>query len=193
MRQLANGLYFASNYEDALSVEEAQVSTLRRLSAPEHVMLDAQSNLALTYRNVGRHESALGMLRDVYSGTLELFGEDDRRTLLAASNYAASLNDQNNYEELKPMLRKTIPVARRVLGENNEVTLRVKLTYAMTLYGDPGATLDDLREAVMTLEDVVRIARRVLGGSHPLTAQFEEALRRSRAALHARETPSTSG
>ena len=31
------------------------------------------------------------------------------------------------------------------------------------------ATLDDLREAVTTLEDAERIARRVLGGAHPTT------------------------
>ena len=49
------------------------------------------------------------------------------------------------------------------------------------------ATLDDLREAVATLEDTERIARRVLGGSHPLTTGMEENLRDSRAALRARE------
>jgi hypothetical protein len=51
------------------------------------------------------------------------------------------------------------------------------------------ATLDDLREAVTTLEDAGRIARRVFGGGHPLTATFEHHLRESRAALRARETP----
>ena len=40
-------------------------------------------------------------------------------------------------------------------------------TYAETLYRDDCATLEDLREAVTTLEDTERIARRVLGGSHP--------------------------
>ena len=39
----------------------------------------------------------------------------------------------------------------------------------MALYFDAAATLDDLREAVATLEDAERIARRVLGGAHPLT------------------------
>ena len=34
----------------------------------------------------------------------------------------------------------------------------------MALYDNDDATLDDLREAVTTLEDVERIARRVLGG-----------------------------
>ena len=39
--------------------------------------------------------------------------------------------------------------------------------YAKALWRDPSATLDDLREAVTTLEDTERIARRVLGGAHP--------------------------
>ena len=52
------------------------------------------------------------------------------------------------------------------------------------------ATLDDLREAVTTLEDTVRIARRVLGGTHPLTKYMEQYLQDARAALAARETPS---
>ena len=61
--------------------------------------------------------------------------------------------------------------------------------YASALYNDPGATLDDLREAVPTLEDTERIARRVLGGAHPDVVGIEESLRRARAALRARETP----
>ena len=46
-----------------------------------------------------------------------------------------------------------------------------------------------LREAVTTLEDGERIARRVFGGAHPITMGIEEALRNARAALRARETP----
>ena len=54
---------------------------------------------------------------------------------------------------------------------------------------DPGATLDDFRESVTTLEETVRTARRVFGGAHPHTAGIALALRESRAALRARETP----
>ena len=57
-----------------------------------------------------------------------------------------------------------------------------------SLYEDPAATLDDLREAVETLEDAERTARRVLGGAHPTTMGIERRLRESRAALRARET-----
>ena len=59
----------------------------------------------------------------------------------------------------------------------------------MALYKDAGATLGDLREAVTTLEDTARIARRVLGGAHPLTGDIEAALREARATLRAREMP----
>ena len=54
---------------------------------------------------------------------------------------------------------------------------------------DPDATLDDLREAVTTLEETERIARRVFGGVHPLTVGLEGDLRDARAALRARKTP----
>ena len=83
-----------------------------------------------------------------------------------------------------------MPVARRVLGESNELPLRMRCIYAQSLYADPDATLDDLREAVSTLEEIERTARRVLGGAHPLLEIFEDCLRQSRAILAARETPS---
>ena len=60
--------------------------------------------------------------------------------------------------------------------------------YAKVLY--TGASLDDLREAVVTLEETSRTARRVLGGAHPTTGGIEVDLEKSRAALDARETPS---
>ena len=59
----------------------------------------------------------------------------------------------------------------------------------MALCRDADATLDDLREAVTTLEDVERTARRVFGGAHPTTTEIEKSLQNARAALRARETP----
>jgi len=65
----------------------------------------------------------------------------------------------------------------------------MRWNHAKALYEDPGATLDDLREAVTTLEETERIARRVLGGAHPVTTAIANCLKKSRAALSARETP----
>ena len=69
---------------------------------------------------------------------------------------------------------------------------RARDGYAVAFYEDPAATLDDLREAVTTLEDAKRIARRVLGGAHPITESVEVELRKAQAALRAREAPPSS-
>ena len=95
----------------------------------------------------------------------------------------------DRFEEAKALLRKTIPVAQRAIGETRELCLALRTSYGRVLYYDPGATLDDLREAVTTFEDVEPIARRVLGGAHPLTTEIQLQLQEARAALRARETP----
>ena len=64
----------------------------------------------------------------------------------------------------------------------------LRSVYAEALFCDSGATLDDLREAVTTLEEIEPIARRVLGGAHPLTKGMGAELENARAALRARET-----
>ena len=74
------------------------------------------------------------------------------------------------------MLRKTLPVARRGLGGNYELTLRMRWNYAKALYRDDRATLDNLREAVTTLVESERTARRVFGSAHPDTAWLEQSL-----------------
>ncbi|CAH0367843.1 unnamed protein product, partial [Pelagomonas calceolata] len=111
-------------------------------------------------------------------------------TIIAANNYANTLIHLERIEESKALLRRTVPVARRVLGEDDRITLTMSWIYGEALYEDSAATLDDLREAVTTFEDLERIARRVLGGAHPTTLGIEHNLRKSRAALAARKTPS---
>ena len=56
----------------------------------------------------------------------------------------------------------------------------MKANYAIALRNDPGATLDDLREAVTTLEETERTARRVLGGAHPHTKLIGQRLGEAR-------------
>ena len=65
--------------------------------------------------------------------------------------------------------------------------VKMKTVYARALYRADDATLDDLREAVTTIEEAGRTARRVFGSSHPTTEWIEHQLRNARAALRARE------
>ena len=180
---LGNGLCEVGHFEDAVSVKEAELSMERRLGASEEDLLGVQGNLAITYEEMGRLDEAIRMKRDVYSGRLKLGGEEDGKTLLAANNYASSLVDLKRCEEAKSLLRKSIPVARRVLGENDITTFRMRMNYGKALYKADGATLDHLREAVNTLEDTVRIARRIFGGSYPLVTSMGKFSQEARAAL----------
>jgi len=188
MRQLGNGLFAAEHFEDALSMRETELSMLRRLGASESSILDAQSNIALTYGKLGRYERALQIERDVYFGRISLHGEEHEFTLQEASGYVLSLLHLGRFQEVKSVSRKTIPVARRVFGGHNGLMLEMNTNYAIALYKDPTATLDDLREAVTTLEETELLARRVLGGVHPFAAEIEKYLRESRAALRDRES-----
>ena len=185
MQQLGNGLYHTKHYEDALTVEEALLLMLRRAGASEQGILTAQNNIARTYQLLGRHESALNMYRDVLSGYLKLLGESDTFTIMAASNYASALHNLNRFEEAKALLSRTMPVAQRVLGESNELTITIKCHYSWSLYEDTAATLGNLREAVTSLDDTERTARRVLGGGHPTVLKSEKCLQDARAALRA--------
>ena len=87
------------------------------------------------------------------------------------------------------------PVPPPLIPSTVDITLIAKQYYAETLYNNVNAgasrrPLDDLREAVTTLEYVERTARRVFGGANPLVVGFEKTLRNARNVLRARETPS---
>jgi hypothetical protein len=189
MSLLGSGLSIAHHDEEALTVKEAELAMKRRVGASEDSILVTQSNIANTYHVLGRLEEALQIERDVYAGRLKVQGEEHPKTLIAANNYAAALLALERFEEAKALMRKTMPVARRVLGDDHNLTLKLRWAYAEALYRDPGATLADLREAVTTLEDTERIARRVLGAAHPTTAAIEDELQDARRALYARGLP----
>ena len=156
-------------------------------------MLIMQGNLACTYEELGRHEEALRLQRAVYSGRLKLDGEEHESTIMAANNYADTLVNLKRFQEAKSLLHKSIPAARRVLGENDEITLRMRCHHADALCKDSPASLDDLREAVSTFEEIERIARRVLGGAHPIVEVIERRLPPSRKLLLARAALSAHG
>ena len=192
MNQLGNGLSDADRHEDALHVKEVELAMRRRIGATEVAILAVQANIAMTYEDLGRPE-ALQMKRDVYHGYLKLHGEAHAHTLQAVTNYAATLITLQRYKEANSLLRKAIPIARRVLGEGNQLVLGMRANYALALANDPGATIDDLREAVTTLEDTERTARRVLGGAHPIAMGIEVQLQNARVALRAREDTAPGG
>ena len=187
MNCLGNGLNEAGHYGDAVTVQEADVSMKRRIGAPENCILTVQGNIANSYQMLGRLEDALRVRREIYAQRLKLSGEEHPDTIRVAICYAMELIDSRRFRDAKALTRKAPSVARRVLGNTHEYTLTLRSIYAEALYKDDAASLDDLREAVTTLEETERTARRVLGGAHPITGGIEAALQSARAALRAHE------
>ena len=126
-------------------MQRAELSIERRRGAPESQMLATLERLANTYRDLGRHELALGIRREAYSARLKVEGEEDRGTIIAALNYGESLVDLQRCAEAKLMLPKMMRAARRVLGNSHDYTLTTRRIYAEALYKDSDATLDDIR------------------------------------------------
>ena len=147
-------------------------------AAPWHQkkILGIMANIGGTYENLGQLKKGLGIKQQVYARHMELYGTEDERTLIEANNYADSLRGLQRFEEAKALMRKTIPVARRVLGENDNLTLMMRCIYASALYRAENATLDDVREAVATLDELARTTRRKFGVAHPLAVTVAEDL-----------------
>ena len=193
MSRISRGLVAVNHDEGALVVQEAELATARRLDASEECILSIQSNLANTIWALGRQEQGLKLERDVYYGYLRLNGEEDGDTFAACNNYAISLTKLKRFEEAKALLRKTMPLARRILRDSHELTLLIRMNYATALYSDPAATLNDLCEAMTTLEDTERTARRVLGGAQPTTKEVEARLQKARTAFALRASEAQPG
>ena len=102
------------------------------------------------------------------------------RVLVSANAFRILLTRAWNLSALRSLLYFPSSRIIRKHGANSWI-------YALVLYKDPSATLDDLCEAVTTLEEIERIARRVLGGAHPITTGIGGDLQNARAVLHARE------
>ena len=166
---------------------QPNLDTALRIGVSEFDMLVIQSNVASSYSSNGRIEEAIEIHRKVYSGRSKLLGEEHCQSLTSACNLASGLIRLQRFKEAKALYRKVVPVARRTLGDSHDLTLRMRRNYAGGLYGDDGATLDDLRESVTTFEEIERIAHRALGSAHPLTKTFGRQLQKARAALRARE------
>ena len=147
-------------------------------------ILVAQSNISSSYAELGRHEEALRIERDVYARKIALYGTLHEYTLLSAVNLACSLvEDLEQFDEARAFLQDRIPEAIRVCGKDHDITFKMQRMYAQCLYRNDGASLDDITTAIATLEDLDRRQTRIFGASHPQTGCTRRHLKRALLAL----------
>lgn len=133
-------------------------------------ILVAQSNISSSYAELGRHEEALRIERDVYARKVALYGTLHEYTLLSAVNLACSLvEDLEQFDEARAFLQDRIPEAIQALGKDADLALKLQRMYAQCLYENDGASREDVTAAIATLEDVDRRQTRIYGAAHPQT------------------------
>ena len=98
-------------------------------------------------------------------------------------NVAESLIELGRFAEAKAFLPDVIAFSVSHHGANHVETLKLRWRLAKSLYSGEGASISDCEEAVATLEDVIRISRRVFGTNHPGFANAPIALEKAREAL----------
>ena len=144
-----------------------------------------QGNLANSYAKLGPPMRPCPCERAMIP---KLYGEEHKDSIVDAFNYASTFSSYVSKKSSRCCARR-FPWRYAFSGRTMK-SLTLQWNYG-ELCEDPGSTLDDLREAVTTLEDAERIARRVFGRAHPTTARMGGHLRYARAALRARETAET--
>ena len=108
---------------------------------------------------------------------------DDPMAAVYGGNVAESLIELGRFAEAKAFLPDVIAFSVSRHGANHIETLKLRWRLATSLYKCEGASISDCEEAVATLEDVIRISRRVCGTNHPTFAKAPTALESAREAL----------
>ena len=96
-------------------------------------------------------------------------------SFVTISCVANTLSKMRRFDEVRNFAPDRIAACQRVLGAEHENTLFLRTIYAHALI------TSDPEQAETILVDVTRIARRVLGPSHPRTIAAEKTLRIMRA------------
>ena len=188
MTVLANGLNDAQLIEESLVVYKAGLATAERVW-PHLENVVQRDNLASCYNDLGRHEEALRLHREIYAFETARNGFTEG-TLTTALNISMILCDTERYSEAAAFSSKGVGESTRLLGFDHDITLRLRSNYAMAIYMDPNSSLQDLTSAVETMEKVLRVRRRVFGDCPRTTSDTWRTEAAQAILAERRETPS---
>ena len=149
---------------------------------PANIMT-ADENLALVYKDAGRHEEAIPIMRQVRAAKLRrLRGSEDEHSVTSLLNLSASLAQADRHTEAITLLSKERPAACRALGEDHHLCLSLARILG-SAHLMRGADLGDFLAAGAILRDVILRLRKVLGPDHPHTQSSEHSFVEALAAL----------
>mmetsp|Transcript_17168 Transcript_17168/g.52155 ORF Transcript_17168/g.52155 Transcript_17168/m.52155 type:complete len:133 (+) Transcript_17168:359-757(+) len=123
-----------------------------------------------------RNDEALVLYRQIYARRVEKEGVSHLATITSALSLAVALGSLKHWDEAISLLRDQLPVAWRSLGVDHHLTLLNKITLAAGVTADPERTREDLLEADIMVQDVLKRRRRILGPAHEDTLKAESVL-----------------
>ena len=188
MSALGSALASNNKFDEGLVVYEALLAVEQREPGMNTRIPDVQGALASIYGRLGDTERALEMHRAVFSAKLKHPSKNIKGFVVTIQNLADSLMELGRFAEARDFLKSQIsilqqfpskyPEMKSLMGSDSEYMLILRETYTRTLFErrDPAPTNDDLREAIVILEDLVRRTRRVFGAGHPDYAPREKRL-----------------
>jgi tetratricopeptide (TPR) repeat protein len=158
-------LLMRGEYHTALPLAEGWYQAWLTQDGPDnHYVLWAASNLAQSYRALGRHQEAYDVDVDTFARSRRIFGEDHSNTLASANNLADDLTRLRRHQEAYDLDFETLERRRRLCSEDHPDTLRAANNLAVDLNH-----LGRHAEANDLIIDTFSRQRRVLGDDHQNT------------------------
>ena len=173
LAQLGLGLSGTDQYDEALTVFQAEADALKRFAPAEEITADDNaSNIALCCGELGLYEEALEIERRIYDRDVASGAADTEDSFITAKQLAATLRKLGREAEAKSFLSERVVEAERALGPDNETVLWLRRDYAVALSDAPGhLPLSDIIKARAILEDVLSRRRRIWGAKDEVVEQ----------------------
>ena len=173
LAQLGLGLSGTDQYDEALTVFQAEADALKRFAPAEEITADDNaSNIALCCGELGLYEEALEIERRIYDRDVASGAADTEDSFITAKQLAATLRKLGREAEAKSFLSERVVEAERALGPDNETVLCLRRNYAIALSDAPGhLPLSDIIKARAILEDVLSRRRRIWGAKDEVVEQ----------------------
>ncbi|KAJ7049026.1 hypothetical protein C8F01DRAFT_1379150 [Mycena amicta] len=134
------------------------------LGAEHPNTIQAASNLASTYSDLGQYTDAQKLKEQVLEQQTRLLGAEHPKTIRAAGNLAATYSHLGRFADAQKLQEQVLEQQTRLLGAEHPETIGTAGNLALT-YQDLGRHTDAQRLGEQVLEQQTRL----LGGEHPDT------------------------
>jgi serine/threonine protein kinase len=134
------------------------------LAKDPEVQAQMMAVMARTYHNLGLYARARDLGQSAFDARLNLFGDDDPRTLESAVQLGWTLDRGGRYSDAEKLERQALVDERRVLGSENPLTIET-MDHLSVILEDVGNN----DEAEKMAREAIELGSHVLGQEHAQT------------------------